>query len=272
MSTRPLVEHLFFGTRGLFGSLDRPQRLQRRPAAVLLCNPLGEEAVRAHRIYRVLARRLAASGYAVLRFDYSGTGDSAGEPRDAALDDWLDDVAAAADALRSASGARQLVACGIRLGGTLAALGTARRGQRLRHLVLWDPVVEGGGYLRQLAAAHRDYMRRELGSRWADALPIDADGYPAEALGVRFPPAFKAALAAVDLAREEIRADHLTVITTEEGPELLRLRERVGEAPTARWIATASSVRWNSDEALNAALVPADVLSTIVRRVEEVSP
>ena len=35
-----------------------------------------------HRQFVLLARELAAAGYAVLRFDYRGMGDSGGEPRD----------------------------------------------------------------------------------------------------------------------------------------------------------------------------------------------
>src|SRR5882757_6389331 len=46
----------YFGAKQqLLGSLHQPQRLRARSTAVLLCNPFGEEAARAHRSYRVLA-------------------------------------------------------------------------------------------------------------------------------------------------------------------------------------------------------------------------
>ena len=38
-------------------------------AGVVLCNPLGDEAMGTHRTYRYLADRLAAAGVHALRFD-----------------------------------------------------------------------------------------------------------------------------------------------------------------------------------------------------------
>ncbi|HEX8109295.1 MAG TPA: hypothetical protein VF516_16295, partial [Kofleriaceae bacterium] len=59
-------------------------------------------------MFRVLATQLERAGYAALRFDYSGTGDSLGDSRAATVDAWVGDVAIAADRLRSASGAARL--------------------------------------------------------------------------------------------------------------------------------------------------------------------
>jgi pimeloyl-ACP methyl ester carboxylesterase len=251
--------------------LHAPPRLRPRSAAVLLCNPFGEEAARAHRIYRVLAQQLERLGYAVLRFDYGGTGDSLGEAADVRVDDWVRDVGVAAEELLRASGAKKLVAVGLRLGGTLAALATSRGELRLRHLVLWDPVVDGAAYLRELASMHRSYMRQEMGSmEWQDRLQVRADGVPTEALGSPISDALAAELAAIDLAAEELRTEHVTVIRTRDG--LGRLRERLEGAPTCRWIELPSSAAWNSDAALNATVVPMDIVQAVVARIEELSP
>src|SRR5215831_1771331 len=43
---------------------------------IVLCGPLGHEALWLHQTMRSLTDRLAARGFAVLRFDYAGTGDS----------------------------------------------------------------------------------------------------------------------------------------------------------------------------------------------------
>ena len=61
----------------LFGWLHWPDDGTAR-AGVVVCPPSGYEAVCAHRTLRVVAERLAERGFAVLRFDYDGTGDSAG--------------------------------------------------------------------------------------------------------------------------------------------------------------------------------------------------
>ena len=69
----------YFGaSQQLLGAFHVAQRLQPRSTAVLLCNPFGEEASRSHRTFRVLATQLERTGFSVLRFDYSGTGDSLG--------------------------------------------------------------------------------------------------------------------------------------------------------------------------------------------------
>src|SRR6185436_19287125 len=163
----------YFGVvRQLFGALHYPLRLRRRNTAVLMCNPFGEEASRAHRTFRVLATQLERAGYGCLRFDYSSTGDSQGDGEAATVDAWVDDIAVAAERLREATGAARVAIVGLRFGATLAALASARGELRLRHLLLWDPVVEGMGYLRELAEQHRAYMRSEIGNRWPDRLRI----------------------------------------------------------------------------------------------------
>jgi pimeloyl-ACP methyl ester carboxylesterase len=254
----------------LLGTLHAPQRLRPRSAAVLLCNPFGEEAARAHRIYRVLATQLERSGYSVLRFDYGGTGDSMGEADDADLGGWLADVERAADELRAGQ-PRKLVAIGLRLGGTLAALASARGALRLRHLVLWDPIVDGAAYLRELATMHRTYMQHEMGAAWSDRLPISAAGFPREALGVPIPEKLAGELAAIDLAAEPLRTEHVTVLSTAPSPALGRLRERLPPA-TTKWIDLPGTPAWNSDAALNAQVVPMEIVQAVVARVEELSP
>ena len=263
---------LHFGpvTRPLFGALHTPQRLRPRSGAILLCNPFGEEAARAHRLYRVLATQLERSGYPVLRFDYHGTGDSSGESHEISIADWISDIALAIDELGAAAGARKIVAIGLGLGATLAALAVVRERLRVHHLVLWDPLVDGRAYLQDLAAAHRASMREELPA-WEDRLVL-ADGIPNEAFGMPIGAALGAELAAIDLASEDLSGTNLTVISTKETPAMARLRARLGDSPFVRWIDMPASVAWNSDAALNAAVVPMDIVQALVKRVEDVAP
>ena len=261
----------YFGVRRqLFGALHQPQRLRPRSTAVLLCNPFGEEASRAHRTYRVLATQLERAGYAALRFDYSGTGDSVGDSGAATVDAWVGDVASAAERLRTVSGVARVTIVGLRFGATLAMLASARGELRPRHLVLWDPVVEGAAYLRELIAQHRAYMRAEIGEGWQDRLRIAADGTPAEALGAPIGAVLGAQIAAIDLAAVAPGADLVTVITTRITPEIERLRLHL--PASTRWLELAESPAWNSDAALNAMTVPMDVVQAVVARIEETSP
>ena len=99
------MEFYFGGAaRSLFGVLHEPPRAPAQvgsaPRVLVLCAPLWREGVRAHRVLRQLGLRLAKEGFAVLRFDYSGAGDSAGESVHGDVDVWLEDIAAAIDEVR----------------------------------------------------------------------------------------------------------------------------------------------------------------------------
>ncbi|RZT31841.1 serine aminopeptidase domain-containing protein [Cupriavidus agavae] len=140
---------------------------------VVLCAPQLHEAMWAHRGLRHLADDLAAAGVPVLRFDYYGTGDSAGEggepdfvPR------AVQNIVSAAGQLRALAGVQRLVLCGWRLGATLAVLAAetmAARDNGPAALVLMAPVINGRGYLRELRALTAFYD------------PAQAPGAPASA-------------------------------------------------------------------------------------------
>jgi pimeloyl-ACP methyl ester carboxylesterase len=264
------VFHFGFPNRQLLGTLHYRPRLRQRGAAVLICNPMGEEAARAHRVYRVLASQLERAGYAAQRFDYFGTGDSDGDALEATIAAWGEDIETAAKELTRRTGVHRLVLVGVRLGASLAVMAAARL--NARHLILWDPVVNGASYLQELAAAHREFMHEELGAVWNDDLHLRASGATAEVLGTPISPELRNGLAGIDLTSIPLRADHTTVICSSASPHMVQLHEHWLSAPTMRWIDMPVSESWNSDKALNSATVPIDVIQTIVARIEELSP
>jgi alpha-beta hydrolase superfamily lysophospholipase len=140
---------LWFGPdeRPLFGWLHLPEG-RTAHGGVVLCQPLGIEATCLYYTYRLLADRLCDLGLAVLRFDYDGTGDSAGGELDPnRLDAWLGSVHEGTDFL-SATGVEAIGLVGVRMGGLFAAGEAARRGG-VDALALWDPCTSGKSYLRQ---------------------------------------------------------------------------------------------------------------------------
>ena len=86
----------------------------------------------------------------VLRFDYLGTGDSAGEVCDVVLEDWLENICQAVDELKETTGLRTIGLVGLRFGSALAALAAQTRSD-VDRLVLWDPIADGHEYLDTLA-------------------------------------------------------------------------------------------------------------------------
>ncbi len=227
----------------------------------MLCNPFGEEASRSHRIYRVLATQLERAGFSVLRFDYRGTGDSQGTT--ISVESAVRDIGIAADHLRATSGVQKISLVGLRFGATLAMLAGARGAPRPYHLLMWDPVVDGGAYLRELGAQHQTYMRAELGPRWRDRLRVRADGSPHETLGVSISDTLAAEMSAIDLTTVSSIADRHTVLTT-RGPGA-----RTWLPASTEWIELTQSAAWNSDAALNAMTVPMDIVQALLARIEE---
>jgi len=161
------AEALWFGplARPVFGWLHRPARETAATAGIVICNPFGNEALCAHRSIRHLARSAAAAGFASLRFDYDGTGDSAGhcfEPQRLAA--WLASVNGAIDSMRELTGVERVYLAGFRLGATIAALACHER-RDLSGLIAIAPVVNGGAYVRELRLLQRAMdARREVTS------------------------------------------------------------------------------------------------------------
>ena len=60
-----------------------------RPGGIVFCHPFGEEKLWTHRVFVTFARRLAAAGHAVLRFDHRANGEQMG-PRHEASQRYLD--------------------------------------------------------------------------------------------------------------------------------------------------------------------------------------
>ena len=259
----------YFGGQeaGLLGTFHMPSRLQRRNAVVVLCNPLSEEANRAHRVYRVIAAQLERQGYSTLRFDYRCTGDSLGEEADARLGDWVEDVVTAAGEATQRAGVGRVVLCGVRLGGTLAALAAASGHLRVRQLVLWDPVVEGRAHLRDLSETHVTFLREELSPDRARLLRNTE--MPTEYLGQPLSAALRASLAAIDLAATEPGADRTTIVRTRITPDQQRLEDAWRDRPGVNFQDVVAGDSWNSDAALNAATVPAEVVRAITNCIEE---
>jgi amino acid adenylation domain-containing protein len=156
VAASPRFESLFFGPgQSLFGVYFPAPKPG--DTAVLVCPPVGTEYVRAHFVLRKLATTLARQGVPVLRFDYFGTGDSLGENLEADCARWKRDIADAARELVKRSGAKRVVAVGVRLGGTLLVDCAAQLG--LSRVVLWDPVLSGAEYLDDLRHRHAAYMK-----------------------------------------------------------------------------------------------------------------
>ena len=155
---------------------------------VVLCNPHGNEELCVHRTWGLLAERLAAAGLPTLRFDYPGTGNSAGGDEDPEqVRAWLDGIHAAVRWLRATTGVEEVALVGLRLGAILAAMAAAERGG-VERLVMMAPCASGKAYAHEVKA-----MARLAGTPQSRSDAVEFGGFllTAETL---------AALRALDLA------------------------------------------------------------------------
>jgi len=147
----PIRQALWFGPphRKLFGWLHLPAS-EKAGVGVVLCPSLSVEAASAGPTFRRLADLLAAAGMAAFRFDYDGTGNSAGSSDDPdRVAAWIGSVSEAVAFVRGLG--LRVAVVGLRVGGTLAAIALDRAVPTVDRLVLWDACPSGRAFLRQQA-------------------------------------------------------------------------------------------------------------------------
>jgi len=145
-----VIEAFFFGpsNQQVF-AIYHPPAGGSGQVLTVICPPLFWEYMRTQLALRELAISLAERGQHVLRLDYRGTGDSFGDLGEVAISDWVEDIARAVREGRDLSGSSVVRLLGVRAGALLACR-SAGASSDVQRLVLWDPVLDGAGYLQVL--------------------------------------------------------------------------------------------------------------------------
>lgn len=256
---------IWFGPddRPLCGHLALPASGRVR-AGVVLCPPMGEESRACHRTFRRLAEELARAGFAVLRFDYDGTGDSAGTRDDPdRVDAWLISIETARRYLLDL-GVAQVSAVGLRLGATLAACqGVAGGG--FDSLVLWDPCASGRTFLREGEALYAFSVGIPGGITLADAVPPD-DGYR-HTPGFQYDAATAKAMRRLDVAKLAggvSMADRILLLVRDDRPTPDDLVARVRADAGAATVGTALDQESLLDRLPSDNVVPDRAIAVVV--------
>ncbi len=152
------------GGEQVFGVLHMPDGAC--PAGIIMCHGFTGHKAEVHRLFVDAARDFTRHAIAVLRFDFRGSGDSAGEFRDMTVSRELEDARAALEHLASRPevDATRLGVVGLSLGGCVAAC-LAGTDERVRALVLWA------------AVAHPERIRDRFGAAVGSAGVLDMDGW-----------------------------------------------------------------------------------------------
>lgn len=207
-------------------------------ASVLFVPPFAEEMNKCRRMLALTARRLAEQGIQALTVDLFGTGDSAGEFRDARLEYWREDLALVAEQA-ACDGAPLGGLVGMRFGALLALEFAAGLPGSLP-LVVWQPVASGQIMLTQ-------FLRLRVasgllgGAATESVASLSAEiraGQTLEIAGYELSPRLVAALEGLDLRRLTPAAGTPLAwfeVANRPHPELSRFAaERLAEWASAR--------------------------------------
>ncbi len=254
------AEHtqVWFGPelRPLYGWVSRPAGGVARGGAIL-CPPMGEEGRAAHRTFRRLAEALAGAGIVALRFDYDGTGDSAGLQDDPdRVPAWQASIEAARQYLLDL-GAPTVAAVGMRLGATLAAAQAAAPGSSgpFSALVCWDPCLSGRTFLREGEALY---------GFGETAIDVPDDGLR-HTPGFQYDAATAKELRALDLGKipaDRPLADHVLLLKRVDRPVLPGIVDRLEQERLEKGAATGQGQLLDVPPELS--VVPEDALRQVV--------
>lgn len=241
--------------RALFGVYHPPGRRRASYRGAVLCYPFGVEYMRAHRAFRQLTNLLVRAGVHVLRFDYYGTGDSAGSGREASLAQWRTDVQEAVMELRETAGLSEVTLIGLRLGAAVA-MEAARKRHDVDRLIAWDPVVSGASYLEELLA-HLPSAARQGEATCVSGFPLSGS--------------LSEELRGLDLATcPSVGPARVHLVVSGENPAFLRLREHLGEQGRLEgYHVVPSEGSWSDADPFGSVVLPGAIVQEIVQVVTE---
>ncbi len=253
----------------LYGFITRPASDVPVKLGVVLCNPFGQEAVRTHRLYRVIAERLARIGVASIRFDYYGSGDSDGDDdeRPLSVAICIENVLSADQQLRQLTGCTQVSWFGLRFGALVAALASQKCKKRPDRLFIWDLIDDGQRWLDQMREEHQvavvdAFMRKPVLGQSADTAQLtvafETQGFLVGAELIEF-------MGSLSMSDYNALTCSRLIVLAAGSDQRVRLKSLENVKNIYSFdMQEVSNVNWNTDEAMNSAFVPNDVVSVVL--------
>jgi acyl transferase domain-containing protein/aryl carrier-like protein len=253
-----VTDAFLFGPPGkkLFGCYHAPNPKAVRETALVLCYPMGQEYIKAHTTYVQLANQLSAVGFPSIRFDYYGTGDSAGSCIQSSISQCKRDIALAIEELHKRSGKRKIGLVGLRVGATLAAM-IAKERDDVESIILWEPVVRGDRYLEELNTLHKHMLKYS----YVDEKLSSAD----EILGFSRNEALWKELSEIDIKNFfPSLSKHILLLRSDANSKMEEFKAFLEKSGTPHSYHEISSPRVWTEEVYKQ-LVPSSLLETAVR-------
>lgn len=158
--------------------------------AIVLCHGFIGNKIGLHGIYVKAARFFSQAGFVVLRFDFSGGGDSDGTYDEITINGQINETLAALEVVRNHPKVNPLEInlIGLSMGGAVAAL-TAEQTPKLASLAIWAPVAKMYDDIKGIVGdtlfneiwqkGIADYQGYPLGRNFLESLQIN---HPLEAI------------------------------------------------------------------------------------------
>ncbi len=244
------MEAFYFGSSEnyLYGIYHPPNTNKSRDEGVLICSPFGQEYMRSHRSLRHLAVSLSKLGYHVLRFDYRGQGDSAGDLEGVTPQQWQEDILCASRELLAVAMVTNLSIVGLRLGALLAS-SLEEMPKSLKRLVFWDPVISGQDYLN------------EIGPK---AVPVKG-GSASSINGFIMPDTFQDGLKWLSLFGDTAQVDYsIDLVVSHKTDAFMNLENICSGNKNYNYILCRSPHDWNYVDSVGGILWPVNIIQVIV--------
>lgn len=252
--------------KGIFGLLGVPSSASNLREGVILCAPAPHEVKKYYWTMRQMAQRLQLAGYHTLRFDYFATGDSEGDGRDFDLDICRMNIQDAVQYLKGSGLIRRVSLVATRLACPLALQATQE--ERVRKLILIDPVWDGPAYLDQAKDMHRKMVKEHFITApcyQQAALQGQLLGFPHNAL-------LSWQMEHIDAFPRKIKAKSASVISTlgspDPGPLVSYLSQQIEET---RHLKISDKLKWGDARALQFQDFPNKLIRSVVDSIRGAS-
>ncbi|MCG8314166.1 MAG: alpha/beta hydrolase [Pseudomonadales bacterium] len=251
------MKPFFFGSSAapLYGVYLPPQGQPVQDEAVLLLYPFGQEYMRAHRAFRQLALLLSKKGFHVMRFDYSGTGNSYGEMDQVNIKDWVQDTEIAIEELRETANVKKISLVGLRLGALIAAHLCSEKAD-IERLVLWDPVLSGVAYENEILKCMEEDEEAFCNEITEDG-SLFFNGFGQSSV-------FREELKKLNLLEMKPQCASVLHVVSNETEDTLKIKSGWGTYENYQYNLSPAPGDWNYVDSFGGILLPQPVIQSIV--------
>lgn len=257
----------YFGESGraLFGLLHgRDDETPGSGQGLLLCAPLLQDGIRAHRALWALAQAVGSYGIPTLTFDWYGSGDSDGTDMELTFDGMLGDLQQASAELLN-RGATQLQWLALR-SAALPLLAFLARRSTPADVVLWDPQLDGARLVEGWRLQHREQLHDA--GRYVNARH---ESDPGELLGFGVDGTLLETLSALDAAQLKLpRGSRVRMAVWEMDDELDRFaREQRANGVSVEAVLLEEGERpeWNVPSRFGGQVFPRRAVAQLAQRM-----